>query len=125
MHVIETVTGTGEQRMIDPVMADGIVSGAEKSGFKVVRTWESVGYSVAIFRPGQWRAMLHYFAPLDDAPFEPLPAHTRYLTYPGMMAGTRVTRTERGREYSRVKIEEGRYAGESWEVANVRLSRRP
>lgn len=65
MHVIETVTRTGKQRMIDPLMADGIINNAERQGYKIVRTWEPVCYSVSIFRPGAWRAMLSYSAPTN------------------------------------------------------------
>jgi hypothetical protein len=64
MHVIETVTRTGEERMIDPLRADGIIDGAQRQGYTIVRMWEPVGYSVSIFRkPGSLRAMLNYYMP--------------------------------------------------------------
>jgi hypothetical protein len=65
MHVIETVARTGETRMIDPLMADGIIRNAERQGYKIVRSWDAVSYSVSIFRPGAWRAMLNYAAPTN------------------------------------------------------------
>jgi hypothetical protein len=63
--VTENVVRTGEQRIIDPLMADGIVNGAQKGGYVVHREWISGFYMVGVYRPGAADPMLVYVARTD------------------------------------------------------------
>ena len=62
MIVTEYVTRTGEVRKIDPLLADGIVNGAEKGGYRVTREWNPGEFVVNIYRPSAAGPMLIYTA---------------------------------------------------------------
>lgn len=66
MHVIESVPRTGEQRMIDPFLADGIVMNAERNGHEITREWANDVFVVRImYRYKSGKIMLTYSAPTD------------------------------------------------------------
>lgn len=60
MDVTETVTRTGEVRIIDQMLADGIVNGAAKGGYKVNRVWSRGIFTVTVTRPHGVDPMLTY-----------------------------------------------------------------
>lgn len=66
MDVTETVTRTGEVRIIDQMLADGIVNGAIKGGYKVTRTWSRGIFTASVIRPHGTDPMLTYSVDTRD-----------------------------------------------------------
>lgn len=64
MHVIETVTRTGQTFMVDPYEADRTIDAIERLGrYTVRRTWTRDLYQVEILRrPGSLRPIVFYTA---------------------------------------------------------------
>lgn len=65
-YVTETVGRTGEVRVIDHRMADGIVDNAVKGGYVVGRSWSRGVFTVTVTRPRNVDPMLTYSVSTRD-----------------------------------------------------------